>query len=198
MILQKTKRLALFCTLLAMVPGVYAAKADRDKPVYVEADEANIDDARQVSIFTGNVRLSQGTLLISGDQIVALQDRSGFKYGTVTGNLASFRQQRKGADGYVEGYGERIEYNAASEIMNIYGQAHVKRGQDDVHGEHITYNARTGVFQVSSAHKQPAHEKEHRVRVIIQPQGAAASTPSSTEPLSIKPDTTLIKPKDNK
>jgi lipopolysaccharide export system protein LptA len=194
---QKIRKVVLFCALVAVFPGAHAARTYSNKPIYLEADEANIDDARQISVFTGNVKLTQGTLVIAGDQIVVTQDKSGLKHGTATGNPASFRQQRQGSGGYVEGSGDRIEYDAASEIMNIYGQAHVKRDQDDVHGEHITYNARTEAFQVSGAGEPHADEKKHRVRVIIQPQAAAVSAPSSTEPLTIKPDTTLIKPKDN-
>jgi lipopolysaccharide export system protein LptA len=192
MIPQKIKYLVLICMLLANIP-VHAGQRVRAKPINLEADKVKIDDARQISIFTGDVRLTQGTMAIYGDQIVVVQDKNGLKHSTATGNPASFHQQREGADGYVEGYGERIEYDAGSEIMNIFGQAHVKRGQDDVHGDHITYNAKTEVFQVSGSAPH-AHEKGQRVRVVIQPQDAAASSPSSTEPLSIKPDTTLIHP----
>jgi lipopolysaccharide export system protein LptA len=196
MIPQKIRYLMLVCLLLANIP-VHAGQHVRARPINLEADEVKIDDARQISIFTGDVRLTQGTMAIYGDQIVVVQDKNGFRRGTATGSPASFHQQREGTDGYVEGSGERIEYDAGSEIMNIFGQAHVKRGQDDVRGDHITYNAKTEVFQVSGSAPR-AHEKEQRVRVVIQPQGAAASSPSSTEPLSIKPDTTLIHPESSK
>lgn len=203
MIQRKTKRpvtgLGYFMLLCAVLicPPSYAERSDRDKPIHLEADQVHIDDAKQISIFTGNVVLTQGTMAISGDQIVVTQSKEGFKHGTATGHLASFRQKREGLDEYVEGYGERIEYDTANENMDIYGQAHVRRGQDDVRGDHITYNSRTEVFQVTSAPEAPANEKEGRVRVVIQPKGAsAASAASPSEPLSIKPDTTLIKPKD--
>ncbi len=182
--------------LALLSAAAYAERADRDRPIYLEAEHVNIDDAKQISVFTGNVVLTQGTLAIRGDQIVVVQDKRGFKHGTATGNLASFRQKREGREEYVEGSGERIEYDSGSEVMDIYGQAHVRRGQDDVRGDHITYNSRTEVFQVNAAPVSHAQEKEQRVRVIIQPPGAPASAPTSAEPLSIKPDTTLIKPEE--
>ncbi len=190
--LRNSRALLLCAVLCAYAGAAMAERADRDKPVHLEADQVRIDDARQVSIFTGNVQMTQGTLTISGEQVVATQGPQGFEHGTITGKLASFRQKREGLDEYVEGYGQRIEYDAVSGIMDIYGQAHVKRGEDDVRGDHITYDPRTEIFQVSGA-PTASVDKGARVHVRINPP-KAASAPPSTEPLSIKPDTRLINP----
>jgi len=185
---------------LMHAPAGHAERADRSKPMHIESDRVSIDDAHQVSIFSGNVVMTQGTLVIRGDRIVVTQDKNGFKHGTATGNLASFRQKREGLDEYVEGYGERIEYDSGSEIMEIFGHAHVKRGLDDVRGEHITYNSRTEIFQVNGApgSQKSVPGKAPRVRAVIQPKDKQPPAQSQdTEPLSIKPDTKLIKPEKN-
>jgi lipopolysaccharide export system protein LptA len=156
----------------------------------------DIDDARQINIFSGHVVMTQGTLAVSGDQIIVVQDKAGFKHGTATGKLATFRQKREGYSEYVEGYGERIEYDTGSEIMNIFGQAHVKRGQDEVRGEHITYNTKTEIFQASGA-PDKIDSQSQRVHVVIQPKTANASAPAAVppnEPLTIKPETTITLP----
>jgi lipopolysaccharide export system protein LptA len=193
--------LLLGMVILVHASAAHAERADRNKPMHIESDRVSIDDAHQISIFTGNVVMTQGTLIIRGDKIEVTQDKNGFKHGTATGNLASFRQKREGLDEYVEGYGERIEYDSGSEIMEIFGHARVQRGLDDVRGEHITYNSRTEIFQVNSAPgKQAAPaDKEPRVRAVIQPKDKQPPTnpQEDKEPLSIKPDTTLIKPEEN-
>ncbi|MDO8810605.1 MAG: LptA/OstA family protein, partial [Gallionella sp.] len=83
---------ALPSLLLAIIffytPTSFAEHADRDKPIHLEADQVRIDDAQQISTFIGNVKLSQGTLLIRGDKIVVTQDKDGFKHGTAYGNTA--------------------------------------------------------------------------------------------------------------
>src|SRR3989338_10745642 len=77
---------ALRPLLLAIIffytPASFAERADRDKPIHLEADQVLIDDAQQISTFTGNVKLTQGTMLIRGDKIVVTQDKEGFKHGT--------------------------------------------------------------------------------------------------------------------
>ncbi len=180
---------------LASAPA-FSDSADRSKPIHLEADRVSIDDARQVSTFTGHVRLTQGTLSITGDQLVVVQDKQGIERGTATGQPAAFRQKRDGADEYVEGFGDTIEYDVVADVVNIYGQARIKRGQDDVRGEHIVYYPRTQVFQVSGA-AAASPSQERKVRVVIQPKppGAASAAPP-TEPLKIKPDVTLPQPGD--
>jgi len=187
---------ALRHLLLAIIffytPTSFAERADRDKPVHLEADQVLIDDAQQVSTFIGNVRLTQGTMLIRGDKIVVKQDKEGFKHGTAYGSTASFRQKREGLDEYVEGYGERIEYDTRAETVDFYVQARLKRDLDEVRGEHITYSAKTEIFQVNGSGASTKKESPKRVRAILKPkpkQGAALS--SVPDALPITPSDTL-------
>lgn len=166
--------------LLFWAPASFAERADRDMPVNLEADQVLIDDARQISTFTGKVRLSQGTLMIRGDKIVVMQDKNGFKHATAYGKTAEFRQKREGLDGYVEGYGERIEYDTQAETFDFHIQARLKRDQDEVRGEHITYNAKTEIFQVSGSSASSGDAPPQRVRAVLQPKSkkGTASTPA--------------------
>lgn len=170
------------------MPISQAELADRDKPMHLEANQLSIDDAKQISVFEGKVQLTQGTMIINADKIVVIEDKEGFKHGTATGQPASFRQKRDNFDGYVEGYGKRIEYDSKTAIINFFGQARVKQDQDEVRGEHITYNAKAEIFQVNST------SKKGRVRAIIQPKNKRSSVGES---LSIKPTTTLTKPNEH-
>lgn len=181
---QPANKLLLATFLLLCVPPCLAESADRDKPIHMEADQVRIDDAKQISTFTGNVRLSQGTLLIRGDKIVVTQDENGFKRGIAYGNTASFRQKREGLDEYVEGYGERIEYDTRAETVDFYVRARLKREMDEVLGEHITYNAKTEIFQVNGGNTSTESSPSQRVRAVLQPKPKekAALPPASDNP----------------
>lgn len=187
----KNKLLPLLLLSLC-APACFAERADRDKPTHLESDQVLIDDARQISTFSGNVQLTQGSMQIRGDKIVVVQDKDGFKHGTAYGNPASFRQKREGFDEYVEGYGERIEYDTRAETINFYAQARIKRELDEVRGEHITYSAKTEIFQVNSSGTSSGNAPQKRVRAVLQPKpkqdAARQSVPDS---LHIKPSETL-------
>ena len=196
-------RTALLCAALAShAPAGHAERPDRDKPMHLEADRVSIDDAKQISTFEGNVQFTQGTMTIRGDKIIVTQSKDGFMHGTATGQPASFRQKREGSDEYVEGYGERIEYDSKNETLDLFGQARMKMRQDEVSGEHITYNSRTEIFQVHGASgkqmdasgKPVDMQDKGRVRAIIQPKNRNTITDPAEEPLSIKPESTLTQP----
>ncbi len=177
--------------LLLWAPGCLAERADRNKPINLEADQVLMDDAQQISTFTGNVRLSQGTLLLRGNKIIVVQDKDGFKHATAYGDTAEFRQKREDSDEYVEGYGERIEYDTHSETLNLYVQARLKRNLDEVRGEHITYSVKTEIFQVGSDAASPGNVPPQRVHAVMQPKPKEnVPPPSAPGTLPVTPNAT--------
>ena len=118
----------VLCMLLLAWSGMSRAEnADREKPIHLESDSVVVDDITQTSVFEGNVELTQGTLQIEAAKIVLTQDKQGYKHCTATGKLAHFRQKHEGTGEYMDGYGERIEYDTRTETVDFYVQARVKR-----------------------------------------------------------------------
>jgi lipopolysaccharide export system protein LptA len=183
--------------ILAWSCPLRAENADRDKPIHLESDRVIIDDSKQISVFEGTVELTQGTIRIQADKIVLTQDKQGNKHCTATGKLANFRQKHEGTDEYMEGYGERIEYDTLVETVDFYVQARVKREQDDVQGDHITYSTRTEIFQVNGDPNLADDRNKGRVHAVIQPKNSGTSTDTAPKqtPLTIRSSSTLSKPK---
>ncbi|MBI5891791.1 MAG: lipopolysaccharide transport periplasmic protein LptA [Nitrosomonadales bacterium] len=187
------------CGLLFMAWSgpLRAENADRDKPIHLESDRVLVDDALQTSVFEGKVELTQGTLRIQAEKIVLTQDKLGNKHCTATGKLASFRQKHEGTDEFMEGYGERIEYDTRAETVDFFGQARVKREQDDVQGDHIAYSTHTEVFRVSGDAGDGNDPGKGRVHAVIQPKSReqTALPAQKDTPLTIQTSPTLSKPK---
>jgi lipopolysaccharide export system protein LptA len=182
---------SLACGLLALALAVapaHAEKADRNKPIHLEADRVTVDDAKQIATFTGNVVLTQGTLVLRGDRMEVRQDKDGFKNGTVWGNLAYFRQKRDGSDGLIEGWSERIEYDSRADKVQMFNRAMLKRGDDEVRGNYISYDANTEFFQVTGGGTKSASARpsDTRVRAVFQPKPKDAPAEKAAVPL--KPD----------
>jgi len=186
---------ATLCSLLLLVWSnlLHAENADREKPIHLESDRVVVDDMKQTSIFEGSVELTQGTLRIQAEKIVLTQDKHGYKHCTATGKPASFRQKHDGTDDYMEGYGERIEYDTRAEMVDFFVQARVKSAQDDVKGDHIAYSTRTEVFQVSGDPGKIGDPNKGRVHAVIQPKSSepAIITAPKDAPLTIQSTPTL-------
>ncbi len=183
---------ALAC---ALASPASAEKADREKPINLEADRVTLDDAKQLAIFEGNVLLTQGTMQSRGDRMEVRQDKEGFKYGTTWGSLAYFKQKREGFDEYIEGWAERIEYDGRGELMQMFNRAQLKRGQDEVRGNYISYDARTEFFQVTGNTKAASTgAPDGRVRAVIQPK--PKEKPAASPPVSLKPAAGIAAPRE--
>lgn len=171
---------ALLALALAASP-VHAERADRDKPINVEADSMHYDDLKQVNVFSGNVTLTKGTIVIRGDRLVLRQDPEGYQYGTAEGRPASFRQKRDGVDQFVVGVGRTLSYDGRTEKVRLEEQANLKRLErerviDEVHGKVIVYDSRNEFFDVQGggAASSSPENPSGRVRVVIQPRNAPA------------------------
>ncbi|MDR4520740.1 MAG: lipopolysaccharide transport periplasmic protein LptA [Nitrosomonas sp.] len=177
----------ILVSLFAFITGdATAERADRDKPVYLEADRATVEDVKRkdsmrVSIFTGNVILTQGTLRITADKVVLKEDINGFRYATATGDLVTFRQKRDGVDEYIEGWSKRVEYDNKSDKIELFRQARLKRGEDEVKGDYISYNMNSEFFQVIGSNERGVETgADNRVRIIFQPKNKSNSAVSDT------------------
>ena len=176
---------ALAAALVTSTPAL-AEKADRSKPIHLEADRVTVDDAKQIATFTGNVVLTQGTMVMRGDRMEVRQDKEGFRHGTMWGNLAYFRQKREGYDDHIEGWAERVEYDGRADKVQMFSRALLKRGQDEVRGSYISYDSNTEFFQVDGAAKTAKSAPgEGRVKIIMQPK---ARDEKPSPPLSLRPD----------
>jgi lipopolysaccharide export system protein LptA len=134
-------------------------------------------------VFEGNVVITQGTLTIHGDRVTIRQDQDGFQFGTAIGKPATFRQKRDGAEGYVDGAADRIEYDGKADRVEFFNHAWLKREPaDEVRGNYISYDGPTEYFTVTSgANASPSD----RVHAVIQPRTsaeAAGKTPAPAVP----------------
>lgn len=164
-----------------------AERADRDKPIHIEADSATVEDYKRkdkfrVNTFTGNVILTQGTLIIRADKAILKEDLKGYRYATAYGNLVSYREKRDGVDEYIEGWSQRVEYDEKANKIELFGKARLKRGGDEVQGDYISYDMTRDFFEVKSQKKEDTKkDSDSRVRVIIQPKGGSSQNANTGE-----------------
>lgn len=183
----------LLAAMLAMAAfSSQAEQADKDKPIDLEADNVIVNDAKKTSTYTGNVILTQGTLMIRGDKLVVVEDIHGFQHSTSYGNPTTFKQKMEGKNEYMEGSGQRIEYDGRMDKVKLYTKAWVKRGEDIVHGDYIMYDATAEYAEVIGGGSQAATPATPtgRVRAVIQPKNKPAQpapAPAPTPAPATKP-----------
>jgi len=167
------KKEFLVLYILCLAPIILAEQADRDMPIEIESDSMIVDDNRSISIYKGDVILTQGTMIIRADELTVREDKQGFQHSISTGSPTSFKQKRDGINSYVEGKASRIEYDGHMDKVHLYDKASVKRGNDIVFGDYIIYDANAEIAQAmsgSTKNNSGNNSKKTRTRVIIAPK----------------------------
>ena len=156
----------------AIVAPAWAEKADRDKPINFSGDSGDADLQARGGALAGNVIITQGTLSIRADRIVFKQNADNTLSATAHGNPVAIRQKRDGVDEYYEGYAQRVEYDGTRELVELFDRALLKRGQDEIRSNYVSYNAGTEVFKAEGrpgSTPDPAGPGA-RVRGMFQPR----------------------------
>lgn len=151
--------------LLLAPTSAWALKADAEQPIFVEADSAEIDDAKKSSTYRGNVVITQGTLRLDADKVVVL--KSPAKNGNnlfADGRPAKFQQEIEGKKGeYARGQAKRVEYNSNSELLYLIDDATLTQEGSSFSSDRIIYDRIKSLVRggASAAGKK-------RVRMTIQ------------------------------
>jgi lipopolysaccharide export system protein LptA len=183
------------CALAFMPAAASAEKADRDKPINIEADKLLHDELKQVSVFTGRALLIKGTMVLRGERIEIREDPDGYQYGIIfpeDKKRAFFRQKREGVDEYIEGEALRIDYDGRADVIVLTDQAEIRRYRgttlgDQMFGKRIVYENLSDVFTIDG---QRAADKgktsDTRVRATLSPRSKMLDAPAdkSAAPLN--------------
>jgi lipopolysaccharide export system protein LptA len=195
---------ALSSALLALllVAPAQAEKADRGKPLNVAADrQGTVDLLKQVVVFSGNVIITKGTIVIKADRVEVREMPDGYRTAVAIGGAgrpATFRQKRDGVDEYIDGQAERLEYDDKADTIRFVNNAIVRRLRgasigDEITGSLITYDNTTEVFSVSggSSANAASGATGGRVRAVLTPRegtpAAAEAASAAAAPLRSSP-----------
>jgi lipopolysaccharide export system protein LptA len=183
------RRTCLLLPLLALAllpPPAAAEKTDREQPINFAGGTGGYNYQTKNGSLTGSVVITQGTLSIHADRIDFRQNADNSLSATAHGNPVSFRQKRDGYDEYFEGYAQRIEYDGSKQLLELFDQALLKRGQDEIRSAYISYNATTELFQAqgraATTAAPAAGTVDTRVRGVIQPRADAPLPGKGKEP----------------
>jgi lipopolysaccharide export system protein LptA len=184
--------LALCASLLAW--PCFAERADRDKPMQIEADSMRHDEARLLTQFTGKVLITKGTLVMRAARMEVQQDSQGRQVARLWAapqERVFFRQKREGLQEYTEGEAEEVSYDNQTDIVTLTRRAEVRvlRGTEvanKLQGHTIVFNNLTEVITVDG---QASQASEQRVRATLVPRAKTGDTsaPAMPPPLRSSP-----------
>ena len=155
--------------------AAWALPSDRDQPIRIQADSAELDDRQGVAVYRGDVIITQGTLKITGDTVTITQTASGdIDVFTSVGNLAYYEQKPAVDKDIVKAYGKTIQYFASNERIVLIDQAKVIQEGNTFEGEKIVYDTRRQIVNAGRATGSNVSTPRPRIDMVIQPKNKPA------------------------
>lgn len=141
----------------------FALTSDQKQPVYLQSDTAVLNHKTGISIYRGNVKLTQGTTIVTGDTLTTYMDEnSQITKAIATGQLASYTTLPDNSKLLFVGIAQVINYYPPQGHVEFIGTAKATQGADTFTGPQLNYNINTQVVTSPSSHIG-------RTSIIIQP-----------------------------
>jgi lipopolysaccharide export system protein LptA len=168
---------AALVALLGLVNGTALAAAPVE-PITLQADHAELDNAKGVSVYTGDVVLTRGELRITGDVMhVYTNAERNLEKVVVEGEPATYRDLPEGETEYVKAEAPRMEYFASGpERVRLLDGAVLHQGQNEFRGETVTYDV--AADRVNAESRKSGND---RIRVKIYPNAKSDAQGGGTQ-----------------
>ena len=150
---------------LCLLPSIgWSLSTDRNQPMSIEADRAELNDADGISVYSGNVKVIQGTLVLTGETMTVHNKGDEVDKVIMDGKPATYRQRPDNKDEDVRAKALRMEYYTNPEYIILLQQAEVEQEGDTLRSERIEYDVTKD--KVNAGTDKP----NDRVRIVIQPK----------------------------
>ncbi|MGH8477916.1 MAG: lipopolysaccharide transport periplasmic protein LptA [Methylococcales bacterium] len=155
--------------VLALIVGVtapaQALESDSRQPIYIEADSATYDDSTGISVYTGKVIVTQGSMLLNSAKLVVhTEERRPYKF-VATGKPVTFKQTPKPGAEDVHGSALTAEYYTDTELLVMIEKAIVWQGKDTYASERIEYDRKHAIVKAGQA-----SSNGKRVHITLHPK----------------------------
>ena len=164
--MQKAKlKIILVTALFLLLPvQLFALSNDGQQPINVEADSLEVRDQENISIYSGNVRLKQGSLEFSCDRLTLhFDEQKELTLMEMTGTPATFRQLDDEKQ-ELKGQAELLQYRQSESILVLSGNARFSHQGDTIESNSIQVNTDNNSIQAGSS------AADDRVKMLIQPK----------------------------
>ncbi|MGH8121080.1 MAG: lipopolysaccharide transport periplasmic protein LptA [Gammaproteobacteria bacterium] len=175
--LKNLIRPGALCALL-VCGSALALSTDKDQPIEIEADSAELDDKKGVTVYEGNVVVTQGSIRMTGDKMtVHYTGDNDLDRVFLNGRPATYRQLPDNSEVYDEAEAIQMEFYQANHLIVLISKARVKQQDVQFTGDRIEYDTVLSRIKARGVKQQiePSTEggatapEQGRVKIIIKP-----------------------------
>jgi lipopolysaccharide export system protein LptA len=145
MLLNKLINITITTALLLHISSALALDSDNSMPYDITSHSATHDSQKNITVFTGNVVIKQGSTTTTGDDSTILhpQNSNSIKEIITHGNPAIYSTTPKPGQNKIYAAGQTIHFYPNTHLALLIGNASVQQDKNILIGQKILYNTQT-------------------------------------------------------
>lgn len=149
---------------------------DRQQTISIESDSAERNQKTGLTVYSGNVIISQGSILIEADEITLHYEGSKISRIECTGTPASYQQKPQTEGAMLVARAEHINYLLADDKIILKRNAVLSRNGTIVKGDSIDYDMKNETWKA----KGNDLGEQKRIQLVIPPSVQNSTPPKET------------------
>jgi len=156
--------LAFAFTLTLLSSPLLALNSDKTQPLEIEADSFHLDDAKEVTVYSGNVIVTQGSIKILADKITIHGTRGTTNRVIAVGNPVKFKQQPNSEQALIRGEAKRLEYRVTTDTVVLTDNATLWQDGNTFSSNRIIYDSKRSIAKAGNK-----GSSSERVKITLKP-----------------------------
>lgn len=184
---------AIALIILSLVSSyAFAEKTVAREKVFIDADHVTMNINSGSSSYSGNVRITQGELSLTGDRVIIIQNNNEIERMTVTGKPARYNHVTE--DGQkIKAESEQMVYTVSENKLVLTTNARLEQPDHKVSSQKITYDTAKKIIiagdtrgkgekpgQTKSGDASHTGEESQRVNITLTPKSAIQPASDAT------------------
>lgn len=163
-----------FITAFWLMSGHLAAlSSDREQPLHIQADGAEIDESTGISVYRGRVNIEQGSMQILADEVEIHSHKSEViqiiaRMLEENVSLAHYQQQPEPGEELITAEAREINYFIQEKKLHLTGKARLFQPPNSFQGELLHYDLQRGVVNLKGGSSDG--DGDGRINMILKPR----------------------------
>ncbi|MBH32417.1 MAG: lipopolysaccharide transport periplasmic protein LptA [Gammaproteobacteria bacterium] len=158
-------KIIIITLLTVQLSPVSAQNVDQGQPIFLESDSAKWDENSQKSTYRGNVKVTQGSMKLTGDILIVTTKNSKIERMVMNGDKATYKQKTRNGK-RVFGEAKKIDYTVANNTIVFLRDSVLTQGENIVKSNKIIY--KTDTENIFAGDK----DGKSRVRMTLEPENS--------------------------
>lgn len=170
-------RMAVLAWMLLHAPAGLTASNNIENDIQIQANYMKFDMETGSSIYEGNVKISQGNIVLSGETVTIQRQQDEIQQINIDGQPARYIQDEL-SENKIHASSQHMQYFASEGRLVMTVDARLEQPDHTIESQRIVYDTKNKIVIAGNGEQ---NSQGGRVNIILTPKKDSSATPANTE-----------------